>query len=72
MCAINLIDKKISDRRLDDIKQLSNTINLKNEKEELLKHFDHAFLKLFPHFITAFNTLLLYEYDQHLQNPCKE
>lgn len=51
------IDKKISDRRLDDIKQLSNAINLKNEKEELLKHFDHAFLKLFPNFITTFNSL---------------
>jgi Domain of unknown function (DUF6377) len=51
------IDKKIADRRLDDIKQLSNIINLKNEKQELLKHFDHAFLKLFPHFISTFNSL---------------
>ncbi|MFY0254527.1 DUF6377 domain-containing protein [Chitinophaga sp. 30R24] len=51
------IDKKIADRKLDDIRQLTNTINLKNEKQELLKHFDHAFLKLFPHFITTFNAL---------------
>ncbi|WP_143059135.1 DUF6377 domain-containing protein [Chitinophaga arvensicola] len=51
------VDKKISDRKLDDIRQLTNAINLKNEKEELLKQFDHAFLKLFPNFITTFNSL---------------
>lgn len=52
-----LVDKKIAGRKLDDIRQLTNFINLKNEKEELLKQFDHAFLKLFPHFITTFNSL---------------
>jgi DNA-binding CsgD family transcriptional regulator len=51
------VDKKINDRKLDDIRQLTNAINLKNEKEELLKQFDHAFLKLFPNFITTFNSL---------------
>lgn len=51
------VDKKIADRKLDDIRLLTNAINLKNEKEELLKQFDHAFLKLFPNFITTFNSL---------------
>ncbi len=52
-----LVNKKIADRKLDDIRQLANAINLENEKEELLKQFDHAFLQLFPNFIATFNSL---------------
>jgi hypothetical protein len=52
------LEQKINDRRLDDIKYIvQNNINLKKEKEELLRHFDQAFLRLFPHFITAYNAL---------------
>lgn len=52
------LEQKIADRRLDDIKYIvQHNINLKKEKEELLRHFDQAFLKLFPQFITAFNAL---------------
>jgi hypothetical protein len=58
------LEQKINDRRLDDIKYIvQNNINLKKEKEELLRHFDQAFLKLFPHFITAYNALF-HEEDQ--------
>jgi DNA-binding NarL/FixJ family response regulator len=34
-----------------------NNINLKQEKEELLKNFDKVFLKLFPEFVAEFNFL---------------
>lgn len=51
------VDKKIAGRKFDDIRHLTDAINLKNEKEALLKQFDHAFLELFPHFISSFNAL---------------
>ncbi|HKB45486.1 MAG TPA: DUF6377 domain-containing protein [Chitinophagaceae bacterium] len=51
------IEQKIADRKIDEIKFLVNNINLKREKEDLLKHFDRAFLKLFPNFVGEFNEL---------------
>lgn len=51
------VEQKIVDRKLDEIKFLVNNINLKREKEDLLKHFDRAFLKLFPNFVAEFNEL---------------
>jgi hypothetical protein len=52
-----LVDQKISDRKFEEIKFLVNAINLKQEKEEILKNFDKVFLKLFPDFVAEFNTL---------------
>ncbi|MCS3798903.1 DUF6377 domain-containing protein [Niastella sp. OAS944] len=51
------VDQKLTERKYDEIKFLVNNINLKREKEELLKHFDRAFLKLFPNFVAEFNEL---------------
>lgn len=51
------VEQKIADRKFEDIKVLIRSINLKKEKEELLKHFDQAFLNLFPNFVTAFNSM---------------
>ncbi|RAI99469.1 hypothetical protein LX64_04603 [Chitinophaga skermanii] len=51
------VEKKIQERRLDEVKMVFNTINLKSEKEALLNSFDHAFLKLFPNFVPVFNSL---------------
>ena len=51
------VDQKLTDRKFDEIRFLVNNINLKREKEELLKHFDRAFLKLFPNFVAEFNEL---------------
>ena len=51
------IDQKLTDRKYDEIRFLVNNINLKREKEDLLKHFDRAFLKLFPNFVAEFNEL---------------
>jgi Domain of unknown function (DUF6377) len=52
-----LVDKKISDRKFEEIKFLVNNINLKQEKDEILKNFDKVFLKLFPDFVAEFNSL---------------
>ena len=51
------IEQKINDRKIDEIKFLVNNINLRREKEDLLRNFDKAFLKLFPHFVERFNSL---------------
>jgi len=51
------IEKKINDRKLDDVRTLVNSININQEKEELLKSFDKVFLKLFPNFVKEFNSL---------------
>lgn len=59
------VEQKITDRKLEDVKVLVRSINLKKEKEELLKHFDQAFLNLFPNFVSAFN-LMFKEEDRVL------
>ncbi len=51
------VEQKLQDRKIDEIKFLVNHINLRKEKEDLLKNFDKAFLKLFPHFVEEFNQL---------------
>ncbi len=62
------LEAKVRDRKLDEIKSLANTINIKKEREELLANFDRIFLKLFPHFIEEFNLLFLPE-DQVVIKP---
>src|SRR4030095_12647443 len=51
------LEQKIAYRKMDEIISVVNNINLKKEKEELLKNFDRVFLKLFPNFVTEFNSL---------------
>lgn len=51
------LETKIRDRKFDEIKGLSNKIDLKAEKDYLLADFDRIFLKLFPHFKGEFNAL---------------
>lgn len=59
------LEQKVADRKLEDIKTLIAKINLRKEKEELISNFDHAFLKLFPNFVTVFNSMFREE-DQLL------
>ncbi|MEP6711909.1 MAG: DUF6377 domain-containing protein [Ferruginibacter sp.] len=54
---INLVDKKITDRKWDEVKYILKSADLKREKEDLLKNFDKVFVRLFPNFVTQFNTL---------------
>ncbi len=52
----NSIDQKLQTRKVDDIRYLVNTINPVHEREELYFNFDKIFLKLFPDFLTIFNS----------------
>jgi hypothetical protein len=61
------LEAKVADRKLEEIRLLANTINIKKEREELLGNFDRIFLKLFPHFIEEFNTLFAPEDAIHLK-----
>jgi hypothetical protein len=56
-----LLEQKVNERKLDEIRFLSNNINLRVEKEYLLQNFDRVFLKLFPNFVAEFNTLFSQE-----------
>ncbi|MFB6454678.1 DUF6377 domain-containing protein [Chitinophaga sp. Hz27] len=61
------LEQKIRDRKFDEIKTLSNNINLKAEKNYLLQDFDRIFLKLYPNFIAEFNQLFLREHQIELK-----
>ncbi|AFD07959.1 DUF6377 domain-containing protein [Solitalea canadensis] len=51
------IDQNLTARKFDEIKLHVNRIDPKKEREELYHGFDKVFLRLFPHFITDFNSL---------------
>jgi tetratricopeptide (TPR) repeat protein len=50
------IDNKLMAKKYDDIRFVVNNINLKKEREDLYFSFDKVFLKLFPDFVTTFNS----------------
>ncbi len=50
------IELKLITKKIDDIKMTVNNINLKKEREELYNSFDTIFLKLFPDFVSVFNS----------------
>ncbi|MCX6183178.1 MAG: DUF6377 domain-containing protein [Bacteroidetes bacterium] len=54
----NSIDRKITQKRTDQIQDIIKQINLKAEREELYGSFDQIFLKIFPDFVTKFNTFI--------------
>ena len=51
------LDQKVADRKFEDIRFIVNNIQIKKEKEELLRSFDTVFLRIFPNFVTRFNAL---------------
>jgi hypothetical protein len=54
---ITSIDKKLMERKWEEIKFLIKSVDPKKEKNELLNNFDKVFLRLFPNFVAQFNTL---------------
>lgn len=50
------VDTKLSIKKYDEIKLIINNINIKKEREDLYYSFDHIFLKIFPNFISVFNS----------------
>ncbi len=50
------IDQKLMTKKFDEIRFIVDNINLKREREDLFVSFDKVFLKLFPDFVTIFNS----------------
>ncbi|MDQ2720427.1 MAG: DUF6377 domain-containing protein [Bacteroidota bacterium] len=61
------LERKIAERKMEEIKFLVNNLNVKSERNDLLKRFDHIFLRLFPSFIEEFNALFKQEDQVHLK-----
>lgn len=51
------LDLKLMTKKVDEIKFIVENINIKREREGLYHNFDLVFLKLFPDFVTVFNSL---------------
>jgi len=51
------IDRKLVTKKYDDIQLAIDEINIKKERETLFYTLDHTFLKIFPNFISTFNSL---------------
>ncbi len=62
----SLLEKKIADKKLDEIKFIVNNIKLKEEKENLLQSFDKVFLRIYPNFIHSFNSFFKKEDQVHV------
>ena len=54
---ITSLEKKVAERKWEEIRFILKSVDPKKEKEELLKNFDKVFLRLFPNFVIQFNTL---------------
>jgi tetratricopeptide (TPR) repeat protein len=50
------VEMKLMTKKVEDIRFIVNNINPKKEREELYHSFDKVFLKLFPDFVTTFNS----------------
>ncbi len=59
---------KIKEEYIEDIRFIVNNIQLKKEKEELLRSFDTVFLRIFPHFVAQFNSLFKEEDQVRLKD----
>jgi len=74
---VNSLDKRLTDRKWDEMKFILHSIDLKKEKEDLLKNFDKVFLRLFPRFVSQVNTLfkdddkIVLKDDQLLNNDLR-
>lgn len=55
------LDKKLDARKWDEMRFLLKSVDLKKEKEELLKNFDKVFIRLFPNFVAEFNNMFAEE-----------
>lgn len=51
------VERKIATKKYDDLLLSINEINIKKERDSLFYTFDRIFLKIFPNFITEFNSL---------------
>lgn len=61
------LDAFLSTKQYAGVQKTVESINIKNERNELLKGFDTVFLRLFPHFIAQFNAL--FREEERIQLP---
>ncbi|UCS94908.1 hypothetical protein KZP23_07815 [Echinicola marina] len=59
------INRKLLDRKFDDIHSIIDSLQLKDKTANFYKDLDHVFLSIFPHFLESFNTFFEPE-DQFL------
>jgi hypothetical protein len=50
------IDQKLLARKFEDLRFVADSLDLKRERENLYHGFDDTFVKLFPDFVTTFNS----------------
>ncbi|PRY11643.1 hypothetical protein CLV24_11089 [Pontibacter ummariensis] len=50
------VDRKLMNRKFDEISHVMDSVNMKKEREALYQSFDKVFLKLFPDFVKVFNS----------------
>ncbi len=67
------MDMKLMTKRMEDLRFTVDSINIKKEREDLYHNFDKVFLKLFPDFVTVFNSFFkeedkVHPKDDHLLN----
>jgi hypothetical protein len=51
------VDALLTSKQYAGVQKLVDSVNIKTERNELLKGFDSVFLRLFPNFIAQFNAL---------------
>jgi DNA-binding CsgD family transcriptional regulator len=51
------LDLKLMTKKLEELRFTVDSINIKHERESLYHNFDKVFLKLFPDFVTLFNSM---------------
>lgn len=52
------LEMKLMTKKIDDLRFAVESMNIKRERDELYHNFDRIFLKLFPDFVSIFNSLL--------------
>lgn len=50
------IEKKLSLRKFDEVGHVLDSVNLRKEREAVYHSFDKVFIKLFPNFVSTFNS----------------
>ena len=60
------LDALLDSKQYAGLQKMVDGVNIKTERNELLKGFDSVFLRLFPHFLAQFNALFREEDQVHL------
>jgi hypothetical protein len=50
------IDQKLLARKFEDLRFVADSLDIRREREDLYQGFDDTFIKLFPDFVTTFNS----------------